>query len=62
MEQAFAFPPHPVSGAEVNGLCEVVALVEAAVIGPGEGHHKLACTLIGPVHLRAQICTHVITH
>lgn len=54
---SIGFPPHPVSGAEVNGLREVVALVEAAVIGPGEGHHKLPCTLIGPVHLREEICT-----
>ena len=44
--------PHPVSSAEVNSLSEVVALVEAAVVGSGEGHHKLPCTLIGPVHLR----------
>lgn len=46
--------PHPVSGAEVNSLCKVVALVEAAVVGPGEGDHKLPRTLIGPVHLRGK--------
>lgn len=46
------FATHPVSSAEVNSLSEVVALVEAAVVGSGEGHHKLPCALIGPVHLR----------
>ena len=42
---------HPVGSAEVHRLCEVVSLVEAAVISSGKGHHKLPCALIGPVHL-----------
>ena len=51
------FSAHPVRCAEVDRLCKVVALVEATVIGPGEGHHKLACALIGPVHLKEKIAT-----
>lgn len=47
--------PHPISCAEINSLCKVVALVEAAVVGPGKGNHKLPGTLIGPVHLRRGI-------
>lgn len=52
MEEEFFFS-HPVSGAEVNCFCKVVSLIEATVVGPGEGHHKLPCTLICPVHLRS---------
>ena len=51
------FSAHPVRRAEVDRLCKVVALVEATVIGPGEGHHKLSGALIGPVHLEEKIAT-----
>ena len=37
---------YPVSGAEVDGLCEVVALVETSVVGAREGDHELSCVLI----------------
>lgn len=50
---------HPVSRAEIHGLCKVVALVEAAVVGSGEGHHELSRTLIGPVNLEGrEYCRH----
>lgn len=42
---------YPVCSAEVYGLGEVVALIEAAVIGSWEGDNKLSCTLIGAIHL-----------
>ena len=50
---ATCYRTDPVSSAEVHGLGEVVALVKPRVIGPRECHHKLASTLIGPVHLNA---------
>lgn len=42
---------YPVCSAKVNSFSKVVALVEAAVIGSREGHHKLSSTLIGPIDL-----------
>ena len=51
------FSAHPIRRAEVDRLRKVVALVEAAVIGPGEGHHKLSGALIGPVHLEGKTAT-----
>lgn len=42
---------YPVCSAEVDSFGKVVALVEAAVIGSREGHHKLSSALIGPIHL-----------
>ena len=42
---------HPVSGAEVDGLGEVVALVEAGVVAAREGDDKLARVLIGAHNL-----------
>lgn len=45
---------HPVSCAEVNSFCKVVALIEATMVSSGKGHHKFPCTLIGPVHLEGE--------
>ena len=43
---------YPVHGAEVHRLCEVEALVEAAVVGPRERDDELPGTLVGAVDLR----------
>lgn len=43
---------HPVGGAEIDGLGEVVALVEAAVVRPGEGDDEFAGALVGPHDLK----------
>lgn len=43
---------HPVHSAEVDGLCKVETLVEAAVVGSGEGDDKLTSTLIGAIDLK----------
>lgn len=48
---ALAAHGQPVGRAEVHRLGEVVALVEAAVVGPREGHHELPRALVGSVHL-----------
>ena len=47
---------HPVSGAEVDGLGEVVALVEAGVVAAREGDDELARVLIGANNLRSNRC------
>ena len=42
---------YPVSGTEVDSLSKVISLVEASMIGPWEGDHKLASTLIRTYNL-----------
>ena len=43
-----AFPPHlqPVGRSEVDGLGEVVSVIEAGVVGSREGYHELARVLV----------------
>ena len=37
----------PVSCGKVDSLGQVVAVVEASMVGPGEGDNKLPCILVG---------------
>lgn len=43
---------HPVSGAKVDSLSKIVALVEATVVSTREGNDEFSCTLVGADNLR----------
>ncbi len=43
---------HPISRAEVDGLCKVVALVEPSVVGAREGDDELSGVLVRPEDLQ----------
>lgn len=49
---------HPVCSAEVNSFSKVISLIEATVVGSGEGDDELSSTLVGtynlPIKHRAQ--------
>lgn len=42
---------YPVCSAEVNGFSKVISLIEAAVVGSGEGDDELSSTLVGTYNL-----------
>lgn len=42
---------YPVCGAEVNSFSKVISLIEATVVGSGEGDDELTSTLVGAHNL-----------
>ena len=45
---------YPVCSAEIDSFSKVVPLVEATVVGSGEGDDELPGTLVGAHHLRGK--------
>lgn len=43
---------YPVGSAEIYSFSKVISLIEATVVGSGEGYDELTSTLVGTYHLQ----------